>query len=144
MTINGYFLEDLHVGMEAFHEKTVEDEDVVAFANLTGDRNPVHLDDAYAKTTVFRSRIAHGMLTASLLSTVLGMKLPGPGAIYISQSIRFRAPVRSGDTVRATARVTGVDRERKRATLACACSVGSEIVLDGEAVVMVPARHAGA
>jgi 3-hydroxybutyryl-CoA dehydratase len=142
MANHGYFLEDLEVGMEAFHEKTVEEADVIAFADLTGDRNPVHLDESYAKKTMFRSRIAHGMLTASLLSTVLGMKLPGPGAIYISQSIRFRAPVRSGDKVRASARVTSVDRERRRATLACACSVGSEIGLDGEAVVMVPARDA--
>lgn len=140
MAERGYYLEDLHIGMEASHEKTVEEKDVIAFANLTGDHNPVHLDEEYAQATMFRSRIAHGMLTASLLSAVLGMKLPGPGAIYLSQSIRFRAPVRSGDRVRASARITALDHARRRATLACACSVGSEIVLDGEAVVMVPQR----
>lgn len=136
----GYFIEDLAVGMEASHEKTVLEEDITAFAHLTGDRNPVHLDDAYAGQTMFKSRIAHGMLTASLFSTVLGMKLPGPGAIYLSQSVKFRAPVRLGDHVIATARITALDTARRRATLACECRVGAEVVVEGEAVVWVPAR----
>lgn len=138
--MQGYMIEDLSVGMEASHEKTLAEADVTLFADLTGDRNPVHLDDGYAAKTPFKVRIAHGMLTASLISTVLGMKLPGPGAIYLSQTVRFRAPVRVGDHVIATARVTELDGARKRATLACTCTVEGKTVLDGEAVVMVPSR----
>jgi 3-hydroxybutyryl-CoA dehydratase len=144
MDRQGYCLEDLVVGMEAFHEKILDVGDIQAFADLTGDRNPLHLDDGFARASRFRSRIAHGMLTASLISTVLGMKLPGPGAIYVSQSLRFRAPVRCGDLVRATARVTALEYPRRRAMLACCCSVEGEIVLDGEAVVQVPARTGSA
>jgi 3-hydroxybutyryl-CoA dehydratase len=140
MSWKGYCLEDLAVGMEAWHEKILDEGDILSFANLTGDRNPLHLDDAFARTTRFKSRIAHGMLTASLISAVLGMKLPGPGAIYVSQSICFRAPVRCGDLVRATARITALEYSRRRARLACCCSVEGEIVLDGEAVVQVRAR----
>ena len=138
--MQGYMIEDLSVGMEASHEKTLAEADITQFAELTGDRNPVHLDDGYAAKTPFKARIAHGMLTASLISTVLGMKLPGPGAIYLSQTVRFRAPVRMGDHVIATARVTELDSARKRATLACTCTVEGKTVLDGEAVVMVPSR----
>jgi 3-hydroxybutyryl-CoA dehydratase len=140
MSWEGYCLEDLTVGMEAWHEKRLDEGDIVSFADLTGDRNPLHLDEAFARTTRFKSRIAHGMLTASLISAVLGMKLPGLGAIYVSQSICFRAPVRCGDLVRATARITALEYTRRRARLACCCSVEGEIVLDGEAVVQVRAR----
>jgi 3-hydroxybutyryl-CoA dehydratase len=140
MKSQGYFFEDLCLGMEAGHERRVGDRDIIAFADLTGDRNPLHLDDAFARTTRYGTRIAHGMLTASLISTVLGMKLPGPGSIYVSQSIYFRAPVRSGDLVRASARVTALEPSRRRVTLACRCAVEGEIVLEGEAVVQVPAR----
>lgn len=136
----GLFIEDISVGMHASHEKLLEAADIAAFAELTGDCNPVHLDEEYARATLFKTRIAHGMLTASLISTVLGMKLPGPGAVYLSQTIKFRAPVRLGDHVTATARVTAVDGVRKRATLECVCKVGDVTVLDGEAVVMVPSR----
>ena len=107
MTTNGnkgYFFEDLAVGMEASYAKTITNDDVLAFAELSGDKNPVHLDDAYAAGTMFKQRIAHGFLTASLFSTVLGTKLPGPGCIYLSQSLKFRAPVMIGDEVVATGR----------------------------------------
>jgi 3-hydroxybutyryl-CoA dehydratase len=140
MSWEGYCLEDLAIGMEAWHEKILDEGDIESFANLSGDRNPLHLDEAFARTTRFESRIVHGMLTASLISAVLGMKLPGPGAIYVSQSICFRAPVRCGALVRATARITALDHARRRASLACCCSVEDEIVLDGEAVVQVRAR----
>jgi 3-hydroxybutyryl-CoA dehydratase len=140
MSWQGYCLEDLTVGMEAWHEKLLDEDDILSFADLTGDRNPLHLDDAFARTTRFESRIVHGMLTASLISAVLGMKLPGPGAIYVSQSIFFRAPVRCGDLVRAAARIIALDYPRRRASLACCCSVEGKIVLDGEAVVQVSAR----
>jgi 3-hydroxybutyryl-CoA dehydratase len=144
MKSQGYCFEDLSLGMEAGHERRVGASDIIAFADLTGDRNPLHLDDAFARTTRYGAPIAHGMLTASLISTVLGMKLPGPGSIYVSQSIYFRAPVRCGDLVKAQARITALEPSRRRVVLACRCSVGSEIVLDGEAVVQVPRRHSPA
>lgn len=144
MYAKGYCLEDLQLGMEAFHEKILDEDDVVNFADLTGDRNPLHVDDAFARSTRFKCRIVHGMLTASLISTVLGMKLPGPGAIYVSQSLRFRAPVRCGDLVRASARITALDWDHRRVSLSCCCAVKDTVVLDGEAVVQVPLRGGAA
>jgi 3-hydroxybutyryl-CoA dehydratase len=102
--------------------------------------NPVHLDQEFAKNTMFKGRIAHGMLTASFISTVLGTKLPGPGCIYISQDLRFRAPVRVGDTVRAEVTVSEILRDKKRVVLLTKCTVGDRVVVDGTAVVMVPSR----
>ena len=139
-TKQGYFIEDLTVGMVAEFERTVTGSDIDMFADVSGDTNPVHLDEDYAATTVFKSRIAHGMLTASFISTILGTKLPGPGSIYLSQSLRFKAPVKPGDKVVARATVTELRSERRRATLTCECLVGDTIVLDGEAEVMVPSR----
>ena len=136
----GYFLEDLSVGMTAGFAKTVTDADIVLFAGISGDTNPVHLDDEYAAGTPFKGRIAHGMLTAAFISAVLGTILPGPGAIYMSQSLRFKAPVRPGDTVRARARVTAIDPQRRRVTLETLCTVGGTTVAEGEALVMVPSR----
>jgi 3-hydroxybutyryl-CoA dehydratase len=136
----GYFIEDLKVGMSASYEKVIGEDEVIAFAELTGDNNPIHLDEEFAKGTMFKTRIAHGMLSASLLSTILGTKLPGTGVIYLSQSIRFRAPVKLGDLVVATATVTKIDQKRRRATMACECKVGDVVVLDGEAVGLVPSR----
>ena len=138
----GYFFEDLAVGMEGSFAKKINNEDVLAFAELSGDTNPVHLDDAYAAGTMFKQRIAHGFLTASLISTVLGTKLPGPGCIYLSQNLKFRAPVHIGDEVVATAKVTSLDPEKGRAVLATQCAVNGKGVLDGEAVMMVPRRGA--
>jgi 3-hydroxybutyryl-CoA dehydratase len=136
----GYFFEDLAVGMEASYAKKITNDDVLAFAELSGDTNPVHLDDAFAAGTIFKQRIAHGFLTASLISTVLGTKLPGPGCIYLSQNLKFRAPVRIGDEVVATAKITSIDPEKGRAVLATNCAVNGRSVLDGEAVMMVPRR----
>jgi 3-hydroxybutyryl-CoA dehydratase len=136
----GYFFEDLAVGMEASYAKTITNEDVLAFADLSGDTNPVHLDHAYAAGTMFKQRIAHGFLTASLFSTVLGTKLPGPGCIYLSQSLKFRAPVMIGDEVVATGKITSLDPEKGRAVLAMQATVNGKSVLDGEAVMMVPRR----
>jgi 3-hydroxybutyryl-CoA dehydratase len=138
---HGYYFEDLAVGMEANYAKTITNDDVLAFAELSGDVNPVHLSDAFASATMFKQRIAHGFLTASLLSTVLGTKLPGPGCIYLSQSLKFRAPVFIGDKVVATAKITSLDPEKGRAVLACDCSVNGKTVLDGEAVMMVSRRE---
>jgi 3-hydroxybutyryl-CoA dehydratase len=135
--LRALFFEDLEVGMVETLSKTVASSDVVGFAEMTGDRNPVYLSEHFAAKTPFGTRIAHGLYTASLISAVLGTRLPGPGAIYVSQTLNFRAPVRIGDTVEV--RVEDVP-ERRRARLACTCRVGDDIVLDGEALVKVPAR----
>ena len=137
---NGLYLEDLDVGMSATYAKTVSEADIVLFAGISGDSNPVHVDDDYARDTMFKGRIAHGMLTASFISAVLGTRLPGPGCIYLSQNLRFKAPVRIGDTVRAVVEVTGIDRDRARITVSTRCTVGDRTVIDGEAVLMVPRR----
>jgi 3-hydroxybutyryl-CoA dehydratase len=136
----GYFFEELAVGMEASYARKITSEDISAFAEVSGDTNPVHLDDAYAAGTMFKKRIAHGLLTASLFSTVLGTKLPGPGCIYLSQSMKFRAPVYIGDEVVATLRVMSLDADKARVTLACDCAVNGKTVLEGEAVMMVDRR----
>ena len=101
MAVDGYYIEDLEAGMSAAFGKTITDADILMFAGVSGDTNPVHLNEEFALGTAFQGRIAHGMLTASLISTVLGTKLPGPGCIYLSQTLKFLAPVRAGDTVRA-------------------------------------------
>ncbi|GAB4225958.1 MAG: MaoC family dehydratase [Methyloligellaceae bacterium] len=137
---HGYFFEDLQLGQEASHSKVIEEQDIQLFADLSGDDNPVHLCDVFASRTIFKERIAHGILTASLLSTVIGTKLPGPGCIYVSQSLNFRAPVRIGDEVTATARIIDLVDRKARAIFACECRVGETTVLDGEAVIMVPRR----
>jgi 3-hydroxybutyryl-CoA dehydratase len=137
---HGYYLEDLSVGMEASVSKKISNHDVLVFAELSGDVNPVHLNDDFAASTIFKKRIAHGFLTGSLFSTVLGTKLPGPGCIYLSQSMKFRAPVYIGDEVVATLKITALDAEKGRATLACICAVNGKPVLEGEAVMMVDRR----
>lgn len=138
--LNGYYLEDLTVGMTGVYAKTITDTDIVMFAGISGDTNPVHLNHEYASTTMFKTRIAHGMLSAGFISTVLGTKLPGPGCIYMSQNLKFKAPVRVGDTVVARATITEIVPEKKRVTLKTVCTVGDTVVIDGEAVVMVPVR----
>ncbi len=138
----GLFLEDLGIGQTAELQHTVTDADIRAFAAVSGDDNPVHLDEAYAATTPFKTRIAHGMLSAGYISAVLGTRLPGPGAIYLSQTMNFRRPVRIGDEVLTRATVSAIDAERSRVTLATVCEVGGKAVVEGEAVVMVPRRDA--
>ncbi|MGB0085819.1 MAG: MaoC family dehydratase [Rhodomicrobiaceae bacterium] len=136
----GHYFEDLSVGMEASYARRVSNEDLHIFAEVTGDTNPLHLDEHYAAETLFRGRVAHGALTASYISTVLGTILPGPGAIYVSQSLNFRRPVRIGDEVIAKARVVELLPEKKRVILTCDCSVGGKTVLEGEALLVVPSR----
>lgn len=140
--LQGYFFEDLSVGMAAACTKTVTDADLVLFAGISGDTNPLHHSEAFAATTVFGERIAPGMLTASLVSAVLGTKLPGPGCVYMSQSLRFAAPVLVGDTVLSRVTVTALDPEKRRASFATECLVGERTVLEGEALIMVPSRAA--
>ena len=134
-----YALEELSVGMSESYRHTISDADVHTFADVTGDHNPLHLDDAFAGATRFKGRIVHGMLTASYFSTILAM-LPGPGTIYMSQSLFFRAPVRIGDAVEARVTVTQIIPEKRRVILKTQCIVGDTVVCDGEAMVMVPAR----
>ncbi|HUJ38725.1 MAG TPA: MaoC family dehydratase [Hyphomicrobium sp.] len=138
----GVFFEDLSVGQEASLSKTVTEADIAAFAEISGDKNPVHLDAQYAAGTIFKERIAHGMLSAAYISAVFGMKLPGPGAIYISQTLSFKAPVKIGETVITTVKVVELIPEKKRARFECVCSVNGKPVVQGEAVLMVPARPA--
>ena len=135
------YFEDLSVGMTETLKKTIDSSDVVGFAEVTGDRNPIHLSEHFAAKTPFGTRIAHGLYTASLISAVLGTRLPGPGAVYISQTLNFRAPVRIGDQVDVTVTVAELIPERQRARLTCTCKVADEIVLDGEAWVKVPSKH---
>lgn len=142
LALRTLFFEDLTVGMTERLSKTVSSSDVVGFAEVTGDRNPIHLSEHFAAKTTFGTRIAHGLYTASLISAVLGTRLPGPGAIYISQTLNFRAPVKIDDTVDVTVTVTELVPEKFRARLRCECSVGGEIVLDGEALVKVPSKNA--
>ena len=132
--------EDLKVGMSASTGKTITADDIEKFAEVSTDTNPVHMSEEAAAATPFHHRIAHGMLSAGLISAVLGNRLPGPGTIYLGQSLRFRAPVRIGDTVTATAEITALDAARKRATLKTTCTVDGKVVIEGEALVMPPSR----
>src|SRR5690349_13896411 len=134
------YFEDLAVGLAETLTKTIDSADVVGFAEVTGDRNPIHLSEHFAAKTSFGKRIAHGLYTASLISAVLGTRLPGPGAIYISQTLNFRAPVKIGDTVKVTVTVRELIPEKSRARLSCFCAVEGEVVLDGEALVKVPSE----
>jgi len=138
--MHGYYLEDLKVGMSAVFGKTVTEADIMAFAGVSGDTNPVHLHHDFAANTLFKGRVAHGMLSASFISTILGTKLPGPGCIYVSQNIQFKAPVKAGDTVTARAVITDIIPEKRRVVLKTTCSVGEKVVIDGEAVALVPNR----
>ena len=138
---DGLCFEDLSVGLTASFGKTITEADIVLFAAVTGDTNPMHLNAEYAKNTIFGERIAHGMLAAGLITKVLGTQLPGPGTIYLSQTLKFRAPVRVGQTVTATVEVVALHPERHRATLHTLCVVEGEPVLEGEAYVSVPTRQ---
>ena len=140
MSAAGLYLEDLTVGKSSERMHTVEEKDIQAFAAVSGDHNPVHLDETYAAATAFKGRIAHGMLGAAYISAILGMDLPGPGAIYLSQALAFKRPVRIGDTVLTRATVIAIDAEKARVTLKTECEVKGKTVIDGEAVVMVPRK----
>lgn len=131
-------IEDLEIGMTRSLRKTIGDREIEMFAELSTDRNPVHLDDAYAQDTIFEGRIAHGMLTAALVSAVIGEQLPGHGTVYLRQELKFLAPVRPGDCVEAIVRVRDIDHSRRRVTLACECRVGETPVLKGDALVLAP------
>ena len=134
------YFEDIRVGMRETYSKLVKSSDVVGFAEISGDRNPIHLSEHFAAKTPFGGRIAHGLYTASLISAVIGTRLPGPGAIYMSQTLKFLAPVRIGDIVEASVEIVELSEKGNRARLACQCKVGETIVLEGEALVKIPTR----
>jgi 3-hydroxybutyryl-CoA dehydratase len=137
---HGYYFEDLSVGMSESYTRTVSDADIRHFSETSGDTNPAHLDEDFAATTRFEQRIAHGMLTGSYISTVVGTKLPGPGCLYVSQTLNFRAPVFIGDEVTATVNITELNERRDYVTLSTACSVGDKDVIRGVALMLVPKR----
>jgi 3-hydroxybutyryl-CoA dehydratase len=136
----GVCFEDLKPGDSASTGKTITEADILLFAAVSTDTNPVHINAEAAAGSLFKERVAHGMLSAGLISAVLGTRLPGPGTVYLSQTLRFRAPVKIGDTVTATVTVTSLDAAKKRATLATVCTVAGKPVIEGEAVVIPPAR----
>lgn len=139
--LHGYYFEDLEVGMSDSQGKTITEADIVLFAGVSGDINPAHLNEEFAKTTRMKTRVAHGMLTASLVSGVLGCKLPGPGCLYVSHTSNFRKPVMIGATVTARATVSGLDNKRNFVEFETSCEVNGETVLDGSALLWVPSRE---
>ncbi|GBG01171.1 (R)-specific enoyl-CoA hydratase [Azospira sp. I13] len=139
--LNGYDIEDLQPGMSASMAKTVTEADIVLFAGISTDTNAVHLNEEFAKTTMFGGRIAHGMLSVGFISAVLGTRLPGPGSVYMGQTLKFKAPVRPGDTVTATVTVKEVIVEKKRVILDTVCTVNGKPVIEGEATIMCTSRQ---
>ena len=140
--LNGYDIEDLTVGMSATFAKTITEADIVLFAAASGDNNAMHINEEFARTTQFKGRIAHGMLTASVISAAIAGRLPGPGTVYLGQNLRFKAPVRPGDTVHATVTVKELMPEKRRVSLSTVCTVSGRIVIEGDALVM-PTSRAG-
>ena len=138
--MDGIAFEDLRIGQAASIGKTITEADILLFAAVSLDTNPVHVNAEAAAASIFKERVAHGMLSAGLISAVLGTQLPGPGTIYLAQTLQFRRPVKIGDTVTATAEVTTLDPEKKRATLRTVCTVAGKVVIEGEATVMPRSR----
>ena len=138
--IHGFYIEDLSVGMTDIYRKIVKNKDVTLFADISGDTNPLHLDKNFARSTIFKDKIIHGFLTASFISATIGTKLPGPGSIYVSQTLKFLAPVRVGDKPKTQVTVTKINLEKNLVSLKCVCSVGAKEVLTGDAVIWVPSR----
>jgi 3-hydroxybutyryl-CoA dehydratase len=138
--LHGYYFEDLKEGMRDAFAKTITNSDVSTFTGISGDTNPVHLNHEFASKTLFEGQVVHGMLTASFISTVIGTKLPGAGCIYVSQDLKFLAPVKVGDTVTAVCTVTKLIPKKFLVEMDTVCTVGGEAVLEGKAVILVPSR----
>jgi 3-hydroxybutyryl-CoA dehydratase len=138
--LNGYDFEDLEPGMQASFAKTITEADIILFAGASGDNNAIHINEEFAQGTAFKGRNAHGMLTASVISAAIAGRLPGPGTVYLGQNLRFKAPVRPGETVRATVTVKELSTEKRRVTLTTVCTVGERIVIEGDALVMPTSR----
>ena len=135
-----YYIDELKAGMSETFEKTVTEQDIADFGRVSGDVNPVHFDENFAQGTIFKGRIAHGVLSSSYISTVLGMKMPGPGTIFLALTTRFKAPVRIGNTVTAICTIREVETAKRRVTFDCVCKVKDNVVVEGEALVMAPPR----
>lgn len=133
-------LEELEVGQSCTTVMVVTDADIVKFAEVTGDINPIHLDEAYAQKSIFEGRIAHGMISAGYISAIFGTRFPGAGSIFLSQSLKFKAPVRINDSVTTMVTITDLNERKKHVTLTCECKVGDIVVLTGEALLLVPRR----
>lgn len=140
MSVGTVYLEELEVGMSRELSKVISDEVVRKFADVSDDHNPIHLDQAAGEASIFKTRIAHGLLSASLFSALIGERLPGHGSIYLSQSLQFRAPVPVGETVVATVEVTAINLEKAHVTLDCNAKVGDKLVITGEAKVLAPRK----
>ncbi|MDJ0914550.1 MAG: MaoC family dehydratase [Desulfobacterales bacterium] len=137
----GKTIEELQVGLTERFSKTISESDIYLFAGISGDFNPAHINEEYAKQTFFKTRIAHGMLTASFISTLIGTKLPGPGTIYMRQELNFLAPVVAGDTITAMVEVINIDADKKRVWLKTSCTnQDGTVVLDGQAIVSPPRK----
>jgi 3-hydroxybutyryl-CoA dehydratase len=139
--LGGHDFEDLAPGMSATFAKTITEADIVLFASASGDNNAIHINEEFAQATPFKGRIAHGMLTASVISAAIAGRLPGPGTVYLGQNLRFKAPVRPGDTVQATVTVKELVAEKRRVALTTVCTVKGKVVIEGDALVMVPWRE---
>lgn len=139
--LRGYYIEDLSPGMTDVYVRTVTETDIVQYAQISGDDNPLHVNEEFAKQTVFKGRIAHGMLTCGYISAVLGTKLPGPGCAYLNQNLNFRAPVRIGDTVQTRVTIKDVDNDTNNVVCEVVCSIGEKVVIDGVATLWVPNRR---
>ena len=133
-------VEDLEIGMSRMLQRKITQNDVLLFSKISGDENPVHLDEEYAQQTIFGTRIAHGMLTASLISAVIAEQLPGHGTVYLNQTLKFIRPVLPGQLVTTTVSVTHIEYSNRRVTLDCECKVDGKVVLAGEALVLAPSR----
>jgi acyl dehydratase len=138
LVFNKIPIEEIQIGMKVSYSQTISDSDIKTFAGISGDRNPVHLDEEYAGNSRYKKRIAHGLMTASFFSALFGTKIPGEGCIYVSQSLRFKRPVYIGDTVIAIVEVISIDLKKKRVFFKTICKVSDKIVTDGEAELFVP------
>ena len=136
--VNKLEIKDIKIGMEASYSQTITDADIKAFSGMSGDKNPIHMDDEYASKSRYKKRIAHGLISASYFSALFGTKLPGEGCLYVSQSLKFKKAVYLGDTVTATVTVTSIDLKKKRVFFRTFCKVKNKIVIDGEAELFVP------
>ena len=139
--LHGYFIEDLEVGMTAVYVRTVTETDIVLYSQISGDDNPLHVNEEFARQTVFKGRVAHGMLTCGYVSAVLGTKLPGPGTAYLNMNLNFRAPVRIGDTVQTRITVREIDLGSNKVVCEAVCSIGEKVVIDGTTTLWVPNRR---
>ena len=138
--LHGFFIEDLKIGQEAILSKTITEADIANFSGVTGDNNPVHISDDFASKTIFKKRVAHGFFTASLISTLIATKLPGPGSIYISQTLKFLAPAYIGDNILTKAIIQKIDKEKRRVNLLTECFISNKKILTGEAEILVDTK----